>query len=118
MSDTTQSAPAAAAKPAAAATSTAAAKPAKEKAVKAPAVPKEVKPKTYAGFGAAQKITFLKDSEGKLYGSENNPKRKGSKAEKLFLKYTNGMEVGDFIKAGGTASALKYDTSHKFIAIA
>ena len=93
-----------------------AAKPAA--APKAPKAPKVVKPKTYGGFTAAQKITFLKDKEGKLYGSDNNPKRKGSKAEKLFQLYKNGMEVGDFIKAGGTASAIKYDTTHKYIAVA
>lgn len=78
----------------------------------------EPKPKTHGGFKPEQKITMQKDKDNKPYGGDNNPKRPGSNAAKLFAKYKNGMTVEEFIAAGGTGAALKYDSDHGYIKVA
>jgi hypothetical protein len=82
-----------------------------------PKVEKVKKAKTAAGFVYTAKISLQTDPEGKQYGNDNNPKRAGSNAHKLFAIYKDGMTVGDAIAAGSRASALKYDLDHGYIKI-
>lgn len=93
----------------------------KPKVEKAPKVSKpkaEKKPRTAAGFAFTAKVYLQTDKDGKHYGRENNPKRVNSNAHKLFSHYRNEMTIGDFIAAGGTASAIKYDIEHGYIKVA
>lgn len=84
---------------------------------KTPKAPKVAAPKTCAGYQLTAVITLLKDKEGKQYSAENNPKRANSGAHKLFMKYREGMTVDAFVKAGGRASAIKYDVDHGYISV-
>lgn len=83
-------------------------------AAAAPAAPKKV-----GGFLLTQKISFGVDGEKKPYnGTDNNPKRKGTKSFELFAKYRDGMTVEEATKAGITGAALSWDSRHNFIRIA
>lgn len=91
------------------------------KAAKTEKTPKpkpDPKPKTHGGFRPEQKITLLKDKANKPYGADNNPKRPGTSAAKMFILYKSGMSVAEFVAAGGTGAALKYDHQHGFIKVA
>lgn len=46
-----------------------------------------------------------------------NPKKPGSLAHALFSIYMTGMSVDDFIRAGGTRAAIRYDSEHGFISL-
>lgn len=50
--------------------------------------------------------------------SDENPKRAGSRAFKIFSKYETGQTVVEFVKKGGTLADLKYDTSHGYVEVA
>lgn len=92
----------------------------KAAAPKAPKVAKpkaEPKPRTHGGFRDQQVITIGKDKDGQTWGPEHNPKRAGSDAHKLFTLYRQGMTVADFVKAGGTGAALKYDSTKGYITV-
>ena len=63
-------------------------------------------------------ITMLADKDGNVYGKDNNPKRKGSKAGDRFENYTNGMTVEQALAAGISRADLEFDVQKKFISIA
>lgn len=60
-------------------------------------------------------ISMLADKEGKLYGKDNNPKRKGSASEARFAKYKDGMTVAKAKEAGLSAADISYDADHGYI---
>lgn len=62
-------------------------------------------------------IRMLADSNGVTYGPNNNPKRPGSRSEKEFKLYRDGMTVGEYIKAGGRRSGINWDEAKGFIAL-
>ena len=49
--------------------------------------------------------------------SEKNPKKAASKSYKRFELYRNGMTVAEFIKAGGHAGDIDWDSKRKFITV-
>ncbi len=59
-------------------------------------------------FSPEQRIELL---------TKENPKREGSSAHKKFALYGKNKTVGAFLKAGGTRSALRYDTEHDYIKV-
>lgn len=67
----------------------------------------EPKP-TRAAFDPEAKIKLLVD---------NNPKRPGTQANAVFSLYTRGLTVGEFIAAGGSYDALRWDVKKKFVAV-
>ena len=80
--------------------------------------PRKHVPSKVAGHPLTARITLLSDKTGTKYGKDNNPKRKGSGAAKLFDLYTDGMTIGDFLNAGGRGSAVKYNLAHNYISVA
>ncbi len=74
-------------------------------------------PKSRSKYGDDQKITLLKDAEGKKFGPKNNPKREGSKSHGRFAAYKDGMKVSKAIEAGVTKADLDYDVTKGFIEI-
>ena len=92
----------------------------KTKAKAAPAKKTATEPKGRPGrFRGDQKITLMKNAEGKAYGRDNNPKRPGTDAAAQFEKYRDGMTVDEYREAVGTKALflLGYDVDHKFISI-
>ncbi len=88
-------------------------------APKTDAAKTEPKAKTVAGHALTAKITLGKNADGKPYnGTDNNPKRKGSKSFDKFAKYRDGMTVQQATDAGLSAADLSWDKSHGFISIA
>ena len=94
---------------------------------KAPTTANESKPKAetaapaekkFGSFTADQKISLQADKEGRKYGSDNNPKRAGSKSADRFALYKDQMSVAEAIAAGVTVGDLNYDTDKGFIKIA
>lgn len=59
-------------------------------------------------FSDEQKITVL---------AKENPKREGSASHKEFSLYAKNKTVGAFLKAGGTAASLRWDSEKEFIKI-
>lgn len=49
---------------------------------------------------------------------EDNPKRKGSSAYKMFELYRKGVTVGQYKEKGGKLNNLYWDVDHKFVAVA
>lgn len=48
---------------------------------------------------------------------KDNPKREGTRAHKMYPKYATSKTVGDYLKAGGQWSDLRWDAEKKFISI-
>lgn len=69
---------------------------------------KETAPSSRGAFSSEQRIELL---------VKENPKREGSSAYKKFALYGKNKTVGAFLKAGGTRSALRYDTEHDYIKV-
>jgi len=65
--------------------------------------------KKASSFDEAAKITLL------VVG---NPKRKDTEANRIWAIYRPELTVREFLKAGGTVAALRWDIAHKFIALA
>ena len=95
----------------------AAPKPAADPKAAKPKEPKPPKEKRVERFASEAKISFLADKAGKKYGPDNSPKREGSAARKVWNLYKEGMTVKAFLEAGGTTSALKWDTDRSFIRV-
>ena len=68
-------------------------------------------------FANEHRIRFLTDDEDVAYGPDNNPKRKGTKAEAQFAKYRDGMTVAEAYEAGLSTAEISYDVSHDYITV-
>lgn len=86
-------------------------------AAKAPAAPKEKKAAKPRKFESNDTIHFAADKDGKKYGPDNNPKRPGSAAHKVFGLYKEGIKVSDFVKAGGSAGDIAWNVERKYITV-
>ena len=75
-------------------------------------IPKDPK---YAGTSI---ISLNKDSEGKQYGADHNPKKPGSASHERFAKYVDGMTVAAAKEAGLLNGDLDNDVKKGFISIA
>ena len=96
------------------------------KTAAAPKAPKVVPPKRASKYGEADTISLLKGGEDNkpYHGTDNNPKRKGSKAADWFRGYKDGMTVADYKKhldkvgAGNQlTSTLNYDIAHGYVVV-
>jgi hypothetical protein len=87
---------------------TEAAKAAEPKALKATPVPKVdgAEPKARGKKIENQKIRVL---------VKDNPKRPSSNAFQIFSLYATSKTTEEFLAAGGTTAALRYDVEHEFI---
>lgn len=76
-------------------------------------VAREAKPK----FPDDHKIYLLNDAEGKKYGPDNNPKRRG--AGERFAKYRDGITVKEVTEAKGGPNQvdLRWDKDKGFVDI-
>ena len=88
-------------------------KPAKGKAVKAA---KEAKPAKAVKAPKEKKEKAVDNRKIKLLVKEN-PKREGTAAYDKFALYKTSKTVAEFIEAGGSLSAIKYDSEKQFIEV-
>lgn len=79
-----------------------------EKKAKSAKPKAERKPR--GAFDPEAKISILTEG-GK------NPKREGTGAHAIFSLYREGMSVADFIQAGGSYDALRWDVERKFVSV-
>lgn len=87
----------------------------KKKATKKAAVAK--KSTTTNGEKRGRAGKFAPEAKIKVLAKEN-PKRAGSASFKRFALYEKSATVAEFLKAGGTAGDLHYDSVHEYIKVA
>lgn len=91
-------------------------KPTKPVKAAKPAKEKKAKPTKKSDEARGRKGTFELTSVITVLAKEN-PKRKGSEAEKLFKLYKTGQTVAAALKAGVRWRDLRWDSKSKFISV-
>jgi 8-oxo-dGTP pyrophosphatase MutT (NUDIX family) len=74
-----------------------------------------MQPATKADWMAGAKTSKVTGDDLIKLHVTSNPKKAGSAAAERFAKYTDGMSVADYRKAGGTAEDLAWDRKRGFV---